>query len=223
LALQDELNEIVSQAEESDDLEQLTQFQKRSEAILANASKTLATERDAVQREHLQQIEEQAKETLRTVKQRLAEVKIARLDPEYEQRKAEKARAEQLKKQKEMEQAQQFLSQGGLGGLLGSIFGAAAGVAWVSGGRSSARTRFDLADFQIESADCQDNEDQGDAQAFAPHVALAQGYHARLVGLLGYIHTLLSELPNFRLIKAVHIDARLDQRLMRVGQFDFGT
>lgn len=129
MALQDELNEIASQAEESDDLEQLTQFQKRSEAVLANASKTLATEQDAVQREHLQQIEEQAKETLRTVKQRLAEVKIARLDPEYEQRKAEKARAEQLKKQKEMEQAQQFLSQGGLGGLLGGIFGAAAGVA----------------------------------------------------------------------------------------------
>lgn len=129
MALQDELNEIVSQAEESDDLEQLTQFQKRSEAILANASKTLASEQDAVQREHLQQIEEQAKETLRTVKQRLAEVKIARLDPEYEQRKAEKARAEQLKKQKEMEQAQQFLSQGGLGGLLGGIFGAAAGGA----------------------------------------------------------------------------------------------
>ena len=46
---------------------------------------------------------------------------------------------EQLKKQKEMERVQQFLSQGGLGGLLGSIFGAAAGgVAWVSGGRSSA-------------------------------------------------------------------------------------
>ena len=80
-------------------------------------------------REHLQQIEEQAKETLRTVKQRLAEVKIARMDPEYEQRKAEKARAEQLKKQKEMEQAQQFLSQGGLGGLLGGIFGVAAGGA----------------------------------------------------------------------------------------------
>jgi hypothetical protein len=100
LALQDELNEIASQAEESDDLEQLAQFQKRSEAILANASKTLATEQDAVQREHLRQIEEQAKETLRTVKQRLAEVKIARMDPEYEQRKAEKARAEQLKKQK---------------------------------------------------------------------------------------------------------------------------
>jgi ribosomal protein L40E len=128
LSLQDELTEILSTTQESDDLEQLAGFQKRCEVILANASKALLAEQDAELREHLQAIEEQAKETLHTVKQRLAEVKIARMDPEYEQRKAQREREEQLKKQREMQQAQQLLSQGGLGGLLGGLFGGAVGV-----------------------------------------------------------------------------------------------
>jgi len=128
LSLQDELNEISSKVEESDDLEQLTQYQKRCEAILANVSKTFATEQDADLREHLQEVEEQAKETLRVVKQRLADVKIERMDPAYEQRKAQRKREEELKKQKEMEEAQKFLAQGGLGGLLGGIFGGVPGT-----------------------------------------------------------------------------------------------
>jgi RNA polymerase subunit RPABC4/transcription elongation factor Spt4 len=140
LSLQDELSDIVSKAEGSDDPEQLAGFQKRCEAILANASKTLASEQDSELREHLQGIEEQAKETLRAAKQRLAEVKIARMDPEYEQNKAQKLREEELKKQREMQQAQQFLSQGGLGGLLGGIFGGAAGVPGASQGGGGAGT-----------------------------------------------------------------------------------
>jgi len=140
LSLQDELSDILSKAEGSDDLEQLAGFQKRGEAILANASKTLASEQDSELREHLQGIEEQAKETLRAVKQRLAEVKITRMDPEYEQRKAQKLREEELKKQREMQQAQQFLSQGGLGGLLGGIFGGAAGVPGAPPGGGGAGT-----------------------------------------------------------------------------------
>jgi len=141
MSLQDELEQIASKVEESDNLEELTQYQKRCEAILANISKTLATEQDPELIEHLQGIEEQAKETQRAVKQRLAEVKIARMDPEYEQQKAQKAHEEQLKKQEEMEQAKQLLSQGGLGGLLGGIFGAAGSTAPVqaaSGGETAA-------------------------------------------------------------------------------------
>ena len=129
MSLQDELNEISTKTEECDDLEELTQFQKRCEAILTNVSKTVATEQDAELRQHLEEVGEQAKETLRTVKQRLADVKIARMDPEYEQRKAQKQREEQLKKQKGLEEAQKFISQGGLGNLLGGLFGAAAGAA----------------------------------------------------------------------------------------------
>ena len=124
MSLQDELSEIVSKADASDDPEQLAQFQRRCEAILTNASKSLAGEQDVELREHLRGIEEQAKDVLRSVKERLAEVKIARMDPEYEQRKLQKQQEEQLKKQQEMAKAQQFLSQGGLGGLLGGIFGA---------------------------------------------------------------------------------------------------
>jgi rubrerythrin len=96
LSLQDELSEILSKTEQSDDLEQLAGFQRRCEVILANVSKTLLGEQDAELREHLQAIEEQAKDTLHAVKQRLAEVKIARMDPEYEQRKAQKQREEEL-------------------------------------------------------------------------------------------------------------------------------
>jgi rubrerythrin len=140
LSLQDELSDILSKAEGSDDQEQLAGFQKRSEAILANASKTLASEQDPELREHLQGIEEQAKETLRAVKQRLAEVKITRMDPEYEQRKAQKLREEELRKQREMQQAQQFLSQGGLGGLLGGIFGGAVGGPGAPPGGGGAST-----------------------------------------------------------------------------------
>jgi RNA polymerase subunit RPABC4/transcription elongation factor Spt4 len=139
LSLQDELSEILSATQESDDLEQLAGFQKRCEVILASVSKTLLAEQDAELREHLQAIEEQAKDTLHAVKQRLAEVKIARMDPEYEQRKAQKQREQELKKQRELQQAQQLLSQGGLGGLLGGIFGGAVGVpAAPTGGAGTA-------------------------------------------------------------------------------------
>ena len=141
MSLQDELSEILSATQESDDLEQLAGFQKRCEVILANVSRTLMGEQDAELREHLQAIEEQAKDTLHAVKQRLAEVKIARMDPEYEQRKAQKQREEELKKQRELQQAQQLLSQGGLGGLLGGIFGGAVGVpAAAAGGGGAAAT-----------------------------------------------------------------------------------
>lgn len=128
MSLQDELSEIASKTEECDDLEVLTQYQKRCEVILTNVTKTLAAEQDPELREHLQEIEAQAKETQRTLKQRLAEVKIARLDPDYEQRKAQKQREEQSKRRQEMEDAQKLLSQTGLGGVLGGIFGAAVGA-----------------------------------------------------------------------------------------------
>jgi hypothetical protein len=57
MSLQDELSEIVSKADGSDDPEQLGQFQRRCEAILTNASKSLAAEQDAELREHLRGIE----------------------------------------------------------------------------------------------------------------------------------------------------------------------
>jgi hypothetical protein len=137
MSLQDELSEIDSKAGGSDDLEQLAQFQRRCEVILTNTSKSLAAEQDAELREHLQGIEERAKDVFRTVKARLAEVKIARMDPDYEQHKLQKQQEEELKKQQEMAKAQEFLSQGGLSGLLGGIFGAAGGAQAAPAGRGA--------------------------------------------------------------------------------------
>jgi hypothetical protein len=73
-------------------------------------------------------VKQTAENTLHEVKQRLADVKVARLDPQYEQRKAQKQREADLKKQQDQERAQQFLAQGGLGKVFGSMFGGLAGA-----------------------------------------------------------------------------------------------
>ncbi len=138
MGLQEELNEIGDQTNESDDPEELGRFQKRCETILANVSRSMVTEQDAGLRGHLQGVEEQAQETLQAVKQRLAEVRIERMDPEFEERKAQKLRDEESKKQAEMEKARQFLSGGGLGDLLGGLLGSASGAKPAGAGKSSS-------------------------------------------------------------------------------------
>ena len=108
MSLNDELNQISSDAAKSDDVSQLSDYQKRCEAILANVTTTLAAEQDEELRSHLTEVKQTAENTLREVKQRLADVKVARLDPQYEQRKAQKQREAELKKQQDQERAQQF-------------------------------------------------------------------------------------------------------------------
>ena len=123
MSLNDELNQIASDAAKSDDVSQLSDYQKRSEVILANVTTTLAAEQDEELRSHLTEVKQTTEDTLREVKQRLADVKVARLDPQYEQRKAQKQREAELKKQQDQERAQQFLAQGGLGNVFGGMFG----------------------------------------------------------------------------------------------------
>jgi hypothetical protein len=128
MSLNDELNQIASDAAKSDDVSQLSDYQKRCEVILANVTTTLAAEQDEELRSHLTEVKETAESTLHEVKQRLADVKVARLDPQYEQRKAQKQREAELKKQQDQERAQQFLAQGGLGKVFGGMFGGLAGA-----------------------------------------------------------------------------------------------
>ena len=101
MSLNDELNQIASDAAKSDDVTQLSEYQKRCEVILANVTTTLAAEQDEELRSHLTEVKETAESTLHEVKQRLADVKVARLDPLYEQRKAQKQREADLKKQQD--------------------------------------------------------------------------------------------------------------------------
>jgi len=95
------------------------------QAILERVARTLAAEKDEEVRGHLQEIEEQGKETLRAVKQRLADMRVELMDPDYQRRKAEKQRQEEVKKQHDMEEAKRFLSEGGLGNLFGGLLGGA--------------------------------------------------------------------------------------------------
>ena len=130
MGLVDELSQITDTAAESDDVEELARLQQRCETILANVTNSVANEPDPELREHLAGVQQQAREALMAVKQRAAEVKIERMDPEYEQRRNSRARNQVTKKQEEMDEAKKFLSQGGLGDLLGGLLGA------VSGGRA---------------------------------------------------------------------------------------
>ena len=138
MSLNDELNQIASDAAKSDDVTQLSEYQKRCEVILANVTTTLAAEQDEELRSHLTEVKQTTEDTLREVKQRLADVKVARLDPQYEQRKAQKQREAELKKQQDQERAQQFLAQGGLGKVFGGMFGGLAGAGAAQPGRSAA-------------------------------------------------------------------------------------
>ena len=138
MSLNDELNQIASDAAKSDDVTQLSEYQKRCEVILANVTTTLAAEQDEELRSHLTEVKQTAENTLREVKQRLADVKVARLDPQYEQRKAQKQREAELKKQQDQERAQQFLAQGGFGKVFGGMFGGLAGAGATPGGVPAA-------------------------------------------------------------------------------------
>ena len=138
MSLNDELNQIASDAAKSDDVTQLSEYQKRCEVILANVTTTLAAEQDEELRSHLTEVKQTAEDTLHEVKQRLADVKVARLDSQYEQRKAQKQREAELKKQQDQERAQQFLAQGGLGKVFGGMFGGLAGAGAAQPGRSAA-------------------------------------------------------------------------------------
>ncbi len=139
MSLRDELQEIESTASESENLEELAGCQKRVEAILERVSKTLAAETDEEVRSHLQEIDEQGKETLREVKQRLADMRVELMDPDYHRRKAEKQQQEDLKKQRDMQEAKRFLAEGGLGNLFGGLFGGAtAGPSSVTAPTASA-------------------------------------------------------------------------------------
>ena len=138
MSLNDELNQIASDAAKSDDVTQLSEYQKRCEVILANVTTTLVAERDEALRNHLTEVKQTAEDTLREVKQRLADVKVARLDPQYEQRKAQKQREAELKKQQDQERAQQFLAQGGLGKVFGGMLGGLAGAGATPGGVPAA-------------------------------------------------------------------------------------
>jgi len=137
VALTDELGEIMNKASDSDDVEELARFQQRCETIVTNIAKSIAAEQDSGLREHLQEVQAQATETLVYVKERLAEVKVERMDPDYDRRREEKRLAEERRQQEEMEKAKQFLGGGGLGDLLGGLMGAIGGAGAKQAGAGS--------------------------------------------------------------------------------------
>ena len=127
MGIQDELSQIESRFADSDDIQELAQVLARCETILANATKAMAGEADPAMRQTIEEMRQGAQDLLARVKTRFAQVKVARMDPDYEKNKGAEAERRQQKQTEDLKKAQQFLAGGGLGNLLGGLMGAAAG------------------------------------------------------------------------------------------------
>ena len=126
--INEELDEIYNVGCSSEDLAELAASEKRCETLLGNLTASAPAQTDPAMREHLAGLADRARDALQVVKQRRAEISVARMDPDYDKRKAQAAEAERRKKLEDLEKAKQFLSGmggGGLGGLLGGFMDAA--------------------------------------------------------------------------------------------------
>jgi double zinc ribbon protein len=142
-SISDELSALDRSIGATDDLQELARVQARLQTLRANIEAGLASEKDDGVRQFLTSLRDQAIDIETAAKQRLADVKVARMDPAYEQHKSEaaaKALAEtQKRKTEELEKAKQFLNARGLGGLFGGMLAAAGGAAPAAGGAACAK------------------------------------------------------------------------------------
>src|SRR5262245_15995168 len=144
MATQEDIDRITSMAERTDDLAQLKAYRQELLDIAASMLTVLTTSTDSGVQQQATQLRDSAQYAAEQLRERTQQLEIDQMDPNYEQRKAERAQYAQQEQARQMEEAKQGMAQlqgllgglgggggqggGGLGGLLGGQLGGVGGA-----------------------------------------------------------------------------------------------
>jgi rubrerythrin len=132
MANQEDVDHIVSMAEQTEDVEQLKKHQQELMDIAATMDRIASSSTDQELRDDALAIKESAEYSAQDIGQRARQLQIDQMDPNYERRKAERAAFEQQQKEREAREAQEGLSK--LSGFFGGLMGGGSGGGGGAGG-----------------------------------------------------------------------------------------
>ena len=146
MATQEDIDRITSLAENTEDVAQLKAYRQELLDIAASMAAVVAKSTDSGVQQHAAEIRDSAQYAAEDLRERTQQLEVDQLDPNYEQRKAQRAEYEKMEQARQAEEAKQGMAQlqgllgglgggggqaggggGGLGGLLGGLFGGGGG------------------------------------------------------------------------------------------------
>lgn len=145
MANQEDVDRIVDRANQTEDVAQLKAYAQELRDISAQMAQAYASSTDSAMQADIAQIRDSAEYGAEEVGARARQLEIDQMDPNYEQRKAEReqhAAEQKAREQQEAAEARQEPGEllhplgggeggegGGLGGMLGGLFGGGGGGA----------------------------------------------------------------------------------------------
>ena len=139
MATQEDIDRITSMAERTEDVAQLKAYRQQLLDIAASMAAVVAKSTDSGVQQQASEIRDSAQYAAEGLRERTTQLEIDQMDPNYEQRKAERAQYAQQEQARQADEAKQGMAQlqgllgglggggqgggGGLGGLLGGLFG----------------------------------------------------------------------------------------------------
>ncbi|MBI4261581.1 MAG: hypothetical protein HY658_13560, partial [Actinobacteria bacterium] len=126
MATQEDIDRITELAQETEDVAQLKAYAQELRDLSASMAQAFARTEDQAMRDDIAAIRDSAEYAAEEVAARARQLEIDQMDPNYEARKADRARHEAERQAREQQEAQEGLKK--LGGFLEGLTGGGGGA-----------------------------------------------------------------------------------------------